>query len=167
MSWRPPPSTSTAIDLDATSLLARVGADTEVVALERRLHDAGFTLDARFDTPGVAVGAWLARGAPGVRDRWLDPVDQLVAGLDATLGDGRTLRLHPAPRRSVGPDLSALFIGAGTRFGRIDAAWLRVHPLGVTRATSAPFHIDRDPPVSRDEAALFEAIATGLVPTAV
>ncbi len=165
-SWRPPPSTSTAIDLDATSLLARVGADIEVVALERRLHDAGFTLDARFDTPGVTVGAWLARGAPGVRDRWLDPADQLLAGFDATLVDGRTLRLRPAPRRSVGPDLSALFIGAGTRFGRIDAAWLRVHPLGSARATSAPFHVDRDPPVSRNEAALLEAIAAGLAPTA-
>ncbi len=156
------PSPSTAVDLDSVSLLARVGAETEVLALERHLGDAGLTLDARFDAPGVTIGAWLAQGAPGARDRWLDPVDQLVAGFDATLVDGRALRVRPAPRRAVGPDLSALFIGAGTRFGRIDSAWLRVHPKGAPRAVSSPFEVDRDPPVSSGEGALLDAIAASL-----
>jgi alkyldihydroxyacetonephosphate synthase len=161
-SRRPPTSTSTGMDLDSVSLLARVGADTELVALERRLYDAGLTLDARFDAPGVTVGEWLARGAPGSRDRWLDPVDQLMAGFDATLVDGRALRIRPAPRRSVGPDLSALFVGTGARFGRIDTAWLRVHQRGVPRPVSNAFRLDGDPPVSRNEEALLAAIAASL-----
>jgi alkyldihydroxyacetonephosphate synthase len=158
----PPSSSATTVDIDATSLLARAAGTTEVAALEQRLGAVGLTLDARFDEPGVTVGEWLARGAAGTRDRWLDPVDQLVAGLDATLADGRTLRIRPAPRRAVGPDLSALFVGAGGRFGRIDSAWLRVHARGAARPVSPPFRLDRDPPLSSDEAALLERVAVAL-----
>jgi alkyldihydroxyacetonephosphate synthase len=159
----PPPSPrSTAIDIDAASLLARVAAGTRVAALEQQLGAAGLTLDARIDEPGLTVGEWLARGAPGARDRWLDPVDQLVSGFDATLADGRSLHIRPAPRRAVGPDLSALFVGAGGRFGRVDAAWLRVHRRGVARPESPSFRHDRDPPLSSDEAALLERITDAL-----
>jgi alkyldihydroxyacetonephosphate synthase len=153
---------STTVEIDPTSLLARADGGTEMAALKRQLGDAGLTLDARFDEPGATVGEWLARGAPGARDRWLDPVDQLVAGLDATLVDGRALRIRPAPRRAVGPDLSALFVGAAGRFGRIDAAWLRVHVRGVPRPVSAPFKHERDPRLSSGEAALLDDVAAAL-----
>jgi alkyldihydroxyacetonephosphate synthase len=156
------PAVSPSVEIDEASLLACAAGATEVAALEGRLGAVGLTLDARFEEPGVTVGEWLARGAPGTRDRWLDPVDQLVAGLDATLTDGRWLRIRPAPRRAVGPDLSALFVGAAGRFGRVDAAWLRVHMRGVARPASAPFQIDRDPSLSADEAALLERVAVAL-----
>ena len=155
-------SAPASVEIDEASLLAYAAGRTEVAALEGRLGAVGLTLDARFDEPGVTVGEWLARGAPGARDRWVDPVDQLVAGLDATLADGRRLRIRPAPRRAVGPDLSALFVGAAGRFGRVDAAWLRVHMRGVTRPASAPFQLDRDPSLSADEAALLDRMAVAL-----
>jgi alkyldihydroxyacetonephosphate synthase len=145
------------IELDRESLLVRAAAHVPIPALEQRLRDAGLTLDAHVaDAP--TVGDWLARGAPGARDRWLDPVDQLLAGLDATLRSGREVRVRPAPRRAVGPDLTALFVGAGHRFGRIDGVWLRVHRLGVTRPTSAPFRCERDPAMSEGELALLGAL---------
>ena len=150
-----------AIEVDRTSLLACVDGAVDLAALERHLNGARLTLDVRFETPAT-VADWLARGAPGARDRWLDPVDQLVAGLDATLADGRVLRIRPAPRRSVGPDLTALFLGAAGRFGRIDRAWLRVHPRDVGRPTTAPFHHEREPPVSAGEQSVLDAIARAL-----
>ncbi len=153
------------VAIDEASLLACVGGGAEIAVLERRLAASGLTLDARFAEgggAGVTVDEWLARGAPGARDRWLDPVDQLVAGLDATLVDGRSMRIRPAPRRAVGPDLSALFVGAGGRFGRVDAAWLRVHVQGVARPVSPPFRHDRDPPLSSDEASLVDRISAAL-----
>lgn len=152
------------VAIDSTSLLACAGGGMEVATLERQLAEAGLTLDARFEgaATGVTLDDWLARGAPGARDRWLDPTDQLLAGLDATLVDGRSLRIRPAPRRAVGPDLSALFVGAGGRFGRIDAAWLRVHALGVPRPVSPSFRLDRDPPLSTDEASLLDRVASTL-----
>ncbi len=128
-------------------------------ALEQWLGVSGLTLDVKVPSPSVPVADWLAHGAPGARDRWLDPVDQLLAGLDATLNDGRTLSIKPAPRRSVGPDLTALFVGAGGRFGKIDRAWLRVHPAGVQRPRSAPFVFERDPPLGEGEKTLLDAIA--------
>ena len=153
---------STAVELDPKSLLACVGGATEVADLERELHGKGLTLDVNFDGPRETVGDWLARGAPGARDRWLDPVDQLLAGLEARLVDGRVLRMRPAPRRAVGPDLSALFVGAGGRFGRIESVWLRVHPRGIARPVSSPFRLERDPPISKGEGGLLDDIAEAL-----
>ena len=127
---------STAVEIDRESLLVRAGGDVDMAALEAQLRSAGLTLDVGVDGPGSSVGDWLARGAPGARDRWLDPADQLLAGLEATLVDGRRLRIRPAPRRAVGPDLSALFVGAGGRFGRIDC--------GMASRTSARGHASRE-----------------------
>jgi alkyldihydroxyacetonephosphate synthase len=158
-----PAKVPTRVEIDTTSLLANASGETEVGTLERRLGEVGLTLDARFDEPGATVAEWLARGAPGARDRWLDPVDQLIAGLEATLADGRPLRIRPAPRRAVGPDLSSLFVGAGGRFGRVESAWLRVHARGVTRPVSSPFQLDRDPPLSSDESSLLDRLAVALL----
>jgi alkyldihydroxyacetonephosphate synthase len=154
-----PTSTPTAdIQVDPVSLLARIEGTTDLGAAERLLNDANLTLDVRLPSSPLGLADWLARGAPGARDHWLDPVDQLVAGVDATLADGRSLSLHPAPRRAVGPDLTALFVGAQGRFGRIDRAWLRVHHRGVARPSAPPFERERDPAPSAGERALLDAI---------
>jgi alkyldihydroxyacetonephosphate synthase len=145
--------------LDAQSLLACIEGTTDLAAAEHLLEQRGLTLDVRLLSPSLPVAEWLARGAPGARDRWLDPVDQLVAGLDATLADGRSLVIRPAPRRAVGPDLTALFVGAHGRIGRIERAWLRVHPRGIGRPTAPPFGGERDPAPNEAERGLWEAIS--------
>ena len=86
-----------------------------MASAESRLNDDGLTLDATLPSPSPSLADWLAKGAAGSRDRWLDPADQLLAGLDATLTDGRQVVIRPAPRRAVGPDLTALFVGAQGR----------------------------------------------------
>ncbi|HLK41081.1 MAG TPA: FAD-linked oxidase C-terminal domain-containing protein, partial [Polyangiaceae bacterium] len=159
----PPPSDdSQAYVLDRQSMLARAGADLSVAELDLRLGADGFTLDATAPEDGPNVGEWLARGAPGSRDPWLDPVDHRIAGLDATLPDGRALRIPPAPRRSVGPDLTALFVGGGGRFGEIRRAWLRVHPRGagggVRRPACTPLRSERAPPLGEGERRLLDCV---------
>jgi alkyldihydroxyacetonephosphate synthase len=158
----PGTTSSPKVSVDRTSLLACVDGGVDLASLEQQLKGDGLTLGVRFGDPAPTVCEWLERGAPGARSRWLDPVDQVLSGLDATLTDGRALRVRPAPRRAVGPDLTALFVGAGGRFGRIDRAWLRVHPLGVVRPESAPFHRDHDVALSREEASLADAIEVAL-----
>jgi alkyldihydroxyacetonephosphate synthase len=160
MSPAPHPS-SAPLAIDPESQLVEASGDVRTIDLERSLNDAGFTLDA---SPLVdeTVSGWLARGAPGSRDPWMDPVDHLLAGLDATLHGGTSLHVRPAPRRAEGPDLTALFLGAHGRFGRIDRAWLRIHGRAVARPCAARFQYDRDPAPNGNESALLDAIDAAL-----
>jgi alkyldihydroxyacetonephosphate synthase len=151
------------IAIDARSLLAEVSADTRLAEVEAALavHDLTLGLDP---VPNAALGAWLAEGAPGARDPWLDPVDHLVAGFDARMTNGTALRVRPSPRRAVGPDLFALFFGARGRFGAITRAHLRVHKKGAARPTTRPLVHPRDPEITPEEAALLDAVAKELAP---
>jgi alkyldihydroxyacetonephosphate synthase len=152
------PVTDSSLTLDRESMLACVHGSMDVEAAERHLRNAGLTLDADLPAGPRPLADWLASGAPGARDRWLDPVDHLLAGLDATLADGRVLSIRPAPRRAVGPDLTALFVGAQRRYGRVDRAWMRVYEGGARRPSASPFRLDRDPPLSAGESGLLDAI---------
>jgi alkyldihydroxyacetonephosphate synthase len=151
------------LELDRESLLARIEGSADLATIERLLRDRGVSLGACLPEPSLSLADWLARGAPGARDRWLDPPDQLLAGLDGTLANGVALSIRPAPRRSVGPDLTALFVGAGERFGRVDRAWMRVHVRDAASPPSRPFAYDRDPPLSESERRLVDAIARSLL----
>jgi alkyldihydroxyacetonephosphate synthase len=149
------------IAIDHESLLVRACGSVQISEVERLLESEGLSLAAPL-APPVSVADWLAQGAPGARDRWLDPADQVIAGLDGTLHGGLRIRLRPAPRRSVGPDLTALFVGAKHRFGRIDGAWLRVHRRGALLPESAAFVHERDPAPGEGERALLDAIERSL-----
>ncbi len=99
----------------------------------------------------MTVAAWIASGARGSPDPWLDPVDHLVAGFTARLASGADLEMRPAPRRAVGPDLFALFLGASERAGVITSAHLRAR--GPSPARELPVRIERNPPVGEVEQA--------------
>ncbi len=86
----------------------------------------------------------------------------MLAGLEGRLRDGRTLSIRPSPRRAVGPDLAALFLGGGERFATIEHAWLRVHPKGVRRVALATDGLRLEAPVSAEESLLLDAIAREL-----
>jgi alkyldihydroxyacetonephosphate synthase len=154
------------IAVDVTSLLVEVEAEVALAEVEAELSKQRLSLDVEdlARRGPMRVGAWLARGAPGSRAPWRDPADHLVAGLSATLPDGRVLLVRPGPRRAVGPDLVALFFGTGERFGRITRAWLRVHPLldGRVHRPSAPPFVHAPPAVTPDEERLLAAIAEAL-----
>ena len=111
--------------VDTASQLVHARGDATLVEVERALAAAGLTLGIDPAAAGApplgetTVAAWIAAGAPGAPDAWLDPVDHLVAGFTARLASGADLAVRPAPRRAVGPDLFALFHGAGERAGVI------------------------------------------------
>ncbi|MDB4935362.1 MAG: hypothetical protein JWP87_2334, partial [Labilithrix sp.] len=117
----PTTPTADAIDIDPTSLLVGVPASKTLNSLETALAARGFTLGVALDEAGppdaktgaagfITVGDWLAKGAPGAASVFADPADHLVAGLEATLPDGKKLEVRPGPRRAVGPDLTALVL---------------------------------------------------------
>lgn len=151
-------------NLDVASLLVEVAAAHALDALESELGTRGFTLGVALAEAGagITVGDWLAQGAPGAPSMFADPADHVVAGLEATLRSGERLEVRPGPRRAVGPDLTALLVGAGDRFGRIDRVWLRIHRAGARRPALALPMLDLDPPVTEAEERLLAAIGERL-----
>lgn len=145
--------------LDRESLLVNAAGTAFLADVERSLALEGLTLGL---APGavpmetMTVDAWIAAGAPGAPDPWADPVDHLVAGFCARLPSGASLEVHPAPRRAVGPDLFALFLGMGGRAGVITSAHLRAHRS--ERSTVLPLVLEREPPVAPDEQAWIDRI---------
>jgi alkyldihydroxyacetonephosphate synthase len=156
---------SARIAIDRTSLLVEVSGESTLDQIETELRASGLTLAVDASALAMTVREWIDRGAPGARDAWSDPVDQLVAGFEATLKDGRALSIRPAPRRAVGPDLQALVLGCGGRFATLTKAWLRVHFVDAARALRAdapPFVWPRDPVIESGESKLLDAIDAAL-----
>jgi alkyldihydroxyacetonephosphate synthase len=105
----------------------------------------------------ATVDAWIASGAKGAPDPWLDPADHLVAGYTARLESGAELIVRPSPRRAVGPDLFALFLGMQGRVGAIRSAHLRAHSTARPRPLETG--IERDPALGETEEAWIDRIA--------
>lgn len=146
--------------LDGKSLLVLAEGSETLMVVEERARAVGLTLGLGRDDADLAstVAAWLERGAAGAISPFADPADHAVAGFEATLSNGTRIVHHPSPRRSVGPDLWALFFGAGGRFGTIDRAWLRLHRVDAPRVVLPIPARDYDPPLSPGEARLVDAL---------
>ncbi|AUX38335.1 MULTISPECIES: FAD-binding oxidoreductase [Sorangium] len=154
----PPPPASPVIDLD--SLLVHAAGEARLGEVERALEQRGLTLAVDFGAASreLTLDAWLAAGAPGAPDPWSDPVDHLVAGFTARLASGAELAVRPAPRRAVGPDLFALFLGVGGRVGAVTSVHLRAH--GASRPRALPTSLPRQPPLGEAEAAWLDAVVS-------
>jgi alkyldihydroxyacetonephosphate synthase len=145
--------------LDRGSQLVHASGSALLASIEDALARDGLTLGLAPDAPPLGdttLAAWLARGAPGSPDPWLDPADHLVAGFTARLASGADLEVRPSPRRAVGPDLLALFFGTNERAGTITSAHLRAR--GPVRVRPAATRIERDPPVNELERALVDRL---------
>jgi alkyldihydroxyacetonephosphate synthase len=145
---------------DRQSLHVRAPGDARMTDIAAFAKDEGVELPLSA-IPVLTVDEWIARGAPGARARFADPVDQLVAGATLRMKSGELIELRPAPRRSVGPDLFALVFGQDGRYAQIVHADLRVVFPG-TLYTSPPFRAPADPPLEPGEVRLLDAIAVAL-----
>lgn len=113
--------------VDETSHIAHVGAGLRVSELEARLRPEGLSLGCR-GSGDLPLGAYIALGAPGRRPAADDPVDQVLCGAEVLLVDGRRMRIRPAPRRAVGPDLLGALLGGRGRLGVAVGLHLIVRP---------------------------------------
>jgi alkyldihydroxyacetonephosphate synthase len=144
--------------VDPVSGLARAPGDMPLPHVERALAAEGRTLGLGERPPELGVAAWVAAGMPGMPDALDDPVAQRVAGFAASAGE-LAVELAPAPRRASGPDVSALFVGAAERVGKVEHVWLGARSLRARPARVLPHAVDRSPPVSAAESASWDAIA--------
>lgn len=138
------------VAVDDESLLVDVLPGTFGHVLEDRLRsDHGLTLGHWPQSMNLStVGGWVAcRGAGQYSTRY-GKIEDIVAGLDVALADGRIIHTGGrAPRCAVGPDLTQLFVGSEGTLGVITAATLRAHPV---------------PPAERRAAFGFDSFDAGL-----
>jgi alkyldihydroxyacetonephosphate synthase len=158
-------TTADLIAIDPTSLLVGTPASCTLDGVETALAARGFTLGvALAGRSSASIGDWLAAGAPGAPSMFADPADHVVAGLLATLPNGKELEIRPGPRRAVGPDLTALVLGTNHHhLATVTHAWLRIHRLGARRPSMPLPATELDPPMSEEEAGLVEAIRRELM----
>jgi alkyldihydroxyacetonephosphate synthase len=101
------------LDVDDVSQAVRAEAGVRGDVLERELNGRGFT--AGHEPASLAastVGGWVATGAIGHTSAGQGSIEDRVLGLTAVLAGGAILRLKPAPRSGVGPDLRRLVAGS-------------------------------------------------------
>jgi alkyldihydroxyacetonephosphate synthase len=130
-------------EVDQTSLILDVGAGTFGDHLEHELRSTHAVTVGHWPQSVAlsTVGGWLAcRGAGQYSGRY-GKIEDIVAGLDVVLADGRFLRTGGGPRAAVGPDLTQLFVGSEGTLGVITGARLRVHRVpgaDIRRAFAFP-----------------------------
>jgi alkyldihydroxyacetonephosphate synthase len=87
------------------------------------------------------VGGWLACRAAGQYSTRYGKIEEIVAGLEVVLADGRVIHTGglagAGPRSAMGPDLTQLFVGSEGTLGIITAAQLRAHPLPAAQRRQA------------------------------
>ncbi len=149
--------------IDTHSLTARLPGDMPLGVAEELLTRHGLSLSLADDTErGQRVSRWVASGAATTHDPWADPVRQTVSGLQARLPSQERFEIRPAPRRAVGPDLVALYLGADERAGVVEAVTVSLEREGSPRARPLPFAGERNPHQDDGERAAFAALVDGV-----
>lgn len=143
--------------IDALSQIATFRGETPLWEIEASARARGLSLGLNGAVPRLSLAAFVEAGLPGIADPFTDPVRGTVCGLEAR-GPLANFRLLPAPRRAVGPDLSALCVGAAGSIGRVESASLAL----VRRAVRSPGAIATPALLSSDEASAWQRIVAAL-----
>ena len=137
-------------DVDSASMQVSAGAGVTLAALQAHAREAG--LDAGVDfgaRDSATLGGLVACDAGGIRALRHGTVRARVAGLDAVLADGTSVRrMSGLLKDNAGYDLPALLVGSEGTLGvitrvrwrlvpRLDARALALIPLGAL-ADAAP-----------------------------
>ena len=119
------------LDLDMDNKTVTVQGGAKLKQVEAKLSAQGFSL---FQFPQslelVTVGGYISTLGTGQYSSIYGGIEDAVLRLEVVLPTGEVVwtRKRGAPRSSVGPDLSRLFLGAEGSFGIITAAELKIHP---------------------------------------
>ncbi len=120
------------LDVDESSRTILVQSGAKLNDVEARLDKKGFTLGQFPQSFELAtVGGYISTLGTGQYSTLYGGVEDSVLRLQVVLPNGKVVwtRGRDAPRSSVGPDLTRLFIGAEGVFGVILAAELKLHKL--------------------------------------
>jgi alkyldihydroxyacetonephosphate synthase len=124
--------------LDEENLHVSVGAGVGLARLEAWLSERGYTTGHYPQPIDLAqVGGLVATRSSGQFSSKYGSIEDMVLGLEVVLADGEIVRMSTMPRRAVGPDLRALWIGSEGTLGVITEVTLKVVPLPEERRMQA------------------------------
>ncbi len=117
------------LDLDDSNRTVTAQAGVRLSTLEAKLNKKGFTLTQfpeSYDL--VTVGGYVSTLGTGQYSTLYGGIEDAVLRLEVVLPTGEVVwtRRRGAPRSSVGPDLSRLFLGAEGSLGIVTAAELKI-----------------------------------------
>ena len=120
------------LEIDEGNRTVTAQGGTRLKILEERLNQKGFSLmqfPQSFEL--VTVGGYISTLGTGQYSSLHGGVEDSVLRLEVVTPSGEVVwtRKRGAPRSSVGPDLSRLFLGAEGSLGIITAAELKIHRL--------------------------------------
>jgi alkyldihydroxyacetonephosphate synthase len=120
------------LDMDEANRAVTVQAGVKLKSLEAKLNEKGFTLSQFPQSFELAtVGGFISTLGTGQYSTLYGGVEDSVLRLEVVLPTGEVVwtRKRGAPRSSVGPDLSRLFLGAEGSLGIVSAAELKIRKL--------------------------------------
>ncbi len=122
------------IELNETALVARVQAGMMGERFEAALNARGYSMGNYPQSIGVStVGGWVATRAAGQASTRYGSIEDMLLGLDVVLPSGAIVHIKAPPRRSAGPDLRHLFLGAEGTLGIVTELAVRIFPLPESR----------------------------------
>jgi len=123
------------LEVREEDLLARVQAGMNGWRYEEELNRRGYTGGhIPQSLPSSTVGGWIAHRAAGQFSTRYGKIEDLVAGLEAVLPDGRIVRSRAVPRSATGPRLEQLMLGSEGTLGIVTEATLRIFPFPERRS---------------------------------
>ncbi len=133
------------LELEEISLFARVQAGMMGNEFEAQLNRSGYSMGHFPQSIDLStIGGWVSTRAAGQFSSRYGSIEDMLLGLEVVLASGESVRIAPSPRRSAGPDLRHLFLGAEGTLGIVTEATVRVFPQPESRRMSAFSFADFD-----------------------
>jgi len=123
------------LEIDDSSLMARVQTGINGMNLERHLNRKGYTLGHIPQSLYCScLGGWLACKAAGQFSTKYGKIEDIVIAMEAVLADGTLIKSKAVPRSSTGPEVEKLLLGSEGTLGIITEATLKIWPYPEERA---------------------------------
>ncbi|MCD6484283.1 MAG: FAD-binding oxidoreductase [Candidatus Odinarchaeota archaeon] len=118
------------LEINRTSLTARVQPGIIGENLERRLNRYGLTLcHYPMSITTSTLGGFLATRASGILSTKYGNIDDMIMGIKVVLPTGELIETKAVPKTSTGPDIMRLFFGSEGLLGVITELTLKLRKV--------------------------------------